>query len=159
MLQVAKVLKSNGTDGGVLMGFRDIDPRDLTITEPVFIYFDGLPVPFFIKDITPKGNDKAIVHLHDVNTLKDAEEIVGSAVFSDEFEEEDEEESFRAIIGWTLKGVGKITDFINIPSNPCIEVQTKNGAALIPLHEDLIISVDEKRGVLEMSLPDGLLDL
>lgn len=159
MLQVAKVLKSNGTDGGVLMGFRDIDPRDLTITEPVFIYFDGLPVPFFIKDITPKGNDKAIVHLHDVNSLRDAEEIVGSAVFSEEFEEEEDEEGFYALVGWTLKGVGKITDFIDIPSNPCLEVETKKGAALVPLHEDLITSFDEKHHILEMSLPEGLLDL
>jgi len=158
MLQVAKVLKSNGTDGGVLMNFRDIDPKDLTLTEPVFIYFDGLPVPFFMESLTPKGTGKAIVHLTDVNCLKDAEELVGLDVFSEEFEEEDENQDLSALVGWKIKAVGEITGFLDIPSNPCLEVRTEKGEVLIPLHEDFIISIDKKRRVIEMALPGGLLD-
>ena len=41
--QVAQVLKSNGTDGELVMSFRDIAPEDINIEEPVFIVFDGLP--------------------------------------------------------------------------------------------------------------------
>ena len=159
MLQIAKVLKSNGTDGGVLMGFRDVNPQDITLTEPVFIHFDGLPVPFFIEDLTPKGTGKAIVHLTDVKDIKDSEELVGRAVFSDEFEEEEDVEGLTALIGWTLKGVGKVVDYVDIPSNPCIEVTTEKGNILIPLHEDLIKSMDSRRQVLEMTLPDGILDI
>ena len=48
LVQIAKVLKSHGTDGGILLGFRDIMPEDIDRQEPVFIAFDGLPVPFFI---------------------------------------------------------------------------------------------------------------
>ena len=66
MLQVAKVLKSHGTDGGILLGFRGIDPEDIDTTEPVFIYFDELPVPFFIQTLRRRGMDKAIVSLNDV---------------------------------------------------------------------------------------------
>ena len=40
LLQIAKVLKSNGTEGGLLLGFRDISPEDIDIEEPVYIYFD-----------------------------------------------------------------------------------------------------------------------
>ena len=43
--KIAQVLKSNGSDGELLMGFREIGPEDLDISEPVFIHFDGLPVP------------------------------------------------------------------------------------------------------------------
>ena len=43
--QVAQVLKSNGTDGELVMGFREIAPEDINPKEPVFIIFDGLPVP------------------------------------------------------------------------------------------------------------------
>lgn len=158
MLQIAKVLKSNGTDGGVLMGFRSVDPEDLNLTEPVFIYFDGLPVPFYIESLTPKGTDKAIVMLTDMHTLKDAEEIVGQAVYAEDWEEcEEEEEDFSLLVGWTLKGVGKITEFVDIPANPCIEVDNKGEGVLIPLHEDLIISMDPRKKVLEMQIPDGLL--
>ena len=44
--QIAQVLKSNGTDGELVLGFREIAPEDINLKEPVFIVFDGLPVPF-----------------------------------------------------------------------------------------------------------------
>ncbi len=157
--QIAKVLKSNGTDGGLLLGFRDIDPDEISLEEPVFIYFDGLPVPFFIDSLSRKGNGKAIVHLNDIITLKDAEEVVGQAVWAESEEEEFDEDDFSMLVGWTLTGAGTITDFIDIPANPCLEVETKKGAVLVPLHEDLISSIDPDRKEITMDIPDGLLDL
>ena len=55
--------------------------------------------------------------------------------------------------------MGPITDFYDITANPCIEVQTKKGAVLVPLHEDLIVSMDHKAKVLEMNLPEGILEV
>ena len=158
--QIAKVLKSNGTDGGLLVGFRDIDPEDISLGEPVFIYFDGLPVPFFISSLTQRGNSRAIVHLNDVTSLEDAEELVGQSVWVDWEEEEGDEEGLGDLVGWTLVGAGRITGFLDIPANPCLEVETKNGTSvLVPFHEDLILSADPDARVLEMEIPDGLLDL
>lgn len=166
MLQIGKVLKSNGVDGGLLVSFRAVDPDEINIEEPVFIYFDGLPVPFFIQSFTRKGMDKAIVHLNDINNLEDAEEVVGQGVFMDEslFEDEEEELDYSDLVGWMLLGadgaaIGPVTDFIDIPSNPCIEIAVAGGAAIIPLHEDLIVSVDESRRELKMTIPDGLLNI
>lgn len=159
LLQIGKVLKSNGTDGGLLMGFRDIDLEDISLEEPVFINFDGLPVPFFIQTLTPKGNGKAIVHLNDIRDLKDAEEVVGQAVYADYLEEEEGDDGFEALVGWTVAGAGKVTGFLDFPANPCLEVMTGKGEVIIPLHEDLIISMDQKRREIRMDIPDGLLDL
>ena len=158
--QIAKVLTSNGTDGGLLVGFRDIDPEEISLGEPVFIYFDGLPVPFFISSLTPRGNSRAIVHLNDISTLEDAEEIVGQSIWVDWEEEENDEEGLGDLVGWTLVGAGRITGFLDIPANPCLEVETKNGTSvLVPFHEDLILSADPDARTLEMEIPDGLLDL
>lgn len=158
--QIAKVLKSNGTDGGLLMGFRDIDPNEISLAEPVFIDYDGLPVPFFIESLTPRGNGRALVRLNDITSLADAEEIVGRAVWADWEEEASEEADFSDLVGWTVLGAGEVTDFVDIPANPCLEIQTKNGTSvLVPFHEDLILSVDPEARVLEMEIPDGLLDL
>lgn len=159
MLQIAKILKSNGTDGGVLMGFRGFSPEDIDQKEPVFIHYDGLPVPFFIEDFQRKGNGKAIVHLTNIRSFEDAEEIVGRAVCVDYEFEAEEDESFASLVGWTLKGVGEITGFLDIPANPCIEVNTKKGTAVVPFHEDLILSVDRETKIMEMTIPEGLLDL
>lgn len=158
--QIAKVLKSNGTDGGLLMGFRDIDPNEISLAEPVFIDYDGLPVPFFIESLTPRGNGRALVRLNDITSLADAEEIVGRAVWADWEEEASEEADFSDLVGWTVLGAGEVTDFVDIPANPCLEIQTKNGTSvLVPFHEDLILSFDPEARVLEMEIPDGLLDL
>ncbi len=185
MLQVAQVLKSNGTDGELVLGFREIAPEDINLQEPVFIIFDGLPVPFYIESFQKRGNTKALVRLTDICSQEDVEEIAGKAVYIEEDglpEMTLEEDGFAALVGWMLLApagefstslhsgrndddeeemelyeVGEITDFIDIPNNPCIEVETENGAVMIPLHEDLIISVDPENRELIMEVPDGLL--
>lgn len=154
MLQIAKIIKSNGTDGDILMGLYDIQLDDFDLKEPLFIEFDGLKVPFFIEKIIPKGNTKAIVHLSGVDDLEDAEEIVGRAVWMDVELEDELQEDF---VGWTIldKGneVGKVTGVEPIPGNLCLYI----GDVIIPLHEDFIIDVDTEGRILNLNLPEGLL--
>ena len=200
MLQVAQVLKSNGTDGELVMGFREIAPEDINLKEPVFIYFDGLPVPFFIESFTKRGNTKALVHLTGISSMEDVEEITGKIVYIAEDSLPEltlEEDGYAALVGWTvltptgdfstslemtreelemteeevemtreevemseepeLVEVGEITDFVDIPNNPCIEVETENGAVMIPLHEDFILSVDPEYREIIMQIPEGLI--
>lgn len=167
LLRVARVLKSNGTDGEILIGFREISPEDLNQKEPVFITFDGLPVPFFFESFSKKGVSRALVHITGVRNLRDAEEIVGKDIFAKpdallEYESDDDGLSVDDLIGWTLldannEKVGEITDYEDIPGNTCIYVETKDGQAMIPLHEDLILSVDEDSKSISVSVPDGLL--
>ena len=207
--QVAQVLKSNGTDGELVMGFRDIAPEDINLEEPVFIVFDGLPVPFFIESFVKRGNTKALVRLTDICSMEDVEEIAGKAVYiaEDSLPEMSlEEDGFAALVGWmvltvgmpdqvghdeeegmpedempdqvghddevdmndmeemslpelngNLYEVGEITDFMDIPNNPCIEVETENGAVILPLHEDLILSIDPENQEIIMQIPAGLI--
>ena len=182
MLQVAQVLKSNGTDGELVMSFRAIAPEDINLQEPVFIVFDGLPVPFFIESFTKRGNSKALVRLTGIDCQEDVDEISGKAVYIEDSAAPElslEEDGFAALVGWTLltpeipdqagddEGtagdnialyeIGGITEFMDIPNNPCIEVETENGAVIIPLHEDLILSVDPEYQEIIMQIPEGLL--
>ena len=234
MLQIAQVLKSNGTDGELVMGFREIAPEDINLQEPVFIVFDGLPVPFYIETFAKRGNTKALVRLTDIRSQEDVEELIGKAVYVEDDQIQElslEEDGFAALVGWMLLTpempdqvghdedmvghdedevghdedmvghdvdevghdedmvghdvdedghdvdevghdededviagltgnlieVGEITDFIDIPNNPCIEVETENGAVMIPLHEDLILSIDPEYQEIIMQIPAGLI--
>ena len=162
MLQIAKILKSNGTDGGLLIGVRDIEVGQIELQEPVFIEFDGLPVPFFIQDLQQRGTSKAIIHLNDITSLADAEEVVGRAVYVEGEWEEEEELDFT---GWTLlnrgERVGTVTGMEPIPGNLCIYVKPSfagsTGESLVPLHPDLILSADPATRTLDLDLPEGLL--
>lgn len=153
MLQIAKIIKSNGTGGDVLIGLYGISVQDFELEEPLFIEFDGLPVPFFIESIVQKGSSKAIVHLSGVDCLEDAEEIVGRALLMDAEAEQEEDRDF---VGWTLcdKGreVGTVTGIEPIPGNLCLIV----GDTLVPLHEDLVLSADPEKRILDLDLPEGL---
>ncbi len=158
--KVAKVLKSNGTDGELLISFFAMDPEDLEITEPVFILFDGLPVPFFVQSLRRRGQNKALVHLNGIYDLKDCEEVCGKDIYLPaDAEAAYGEGDFSFLVGWELrdagKSLGRIADFVDIPGNPCLELED---GRLVPLHEDFITAVDEDSAVVEMELPSGLLD-
>ena len=170
MQQIAQVLKSNGTDGELVMSFREIAPEDINLQEPVFIVFDGLPVPFYIDSFQKRGNTKALVRLTDIRSQEDVEEIAGKAVYIEDGqipEKTLEDDGYAALVGWMVLTpaenqeavfeVGEITEFFDIPNNPCIEVETENGAVMIPLHEDFILGIDPDNQEIIMDIPEGLL--
>ena len=170
MQQIAQVLKSNGTDGELVMSFREIAPEDINLQEPVFIVFDGLPVPFYIESFQKRGNTKALVRLTDIRSQEDVDEIAGKAVYLEDGqipEKTLEDDGYAALIGWmvltpakeedAVYEVGEITEFFDIPNNPCIEVETENGAVMIPLHEDFILGLDPENREIMMEIPEGLL--
>ncbi len=161
MLRVAQVLKSNGTDGELLVSFFDVAPEDMDLQEPVFIEFDGLPVPFYFESFTPRGNNRALVRLTGVRSLKDADELAGQSVYADYFEEEEEED----LVGWMVcnaegQTVGTVVDYEDIPGNLCLWVERPDGEqVLLPFHEDLILSMEESTQTITMSIPEGILEL
>ena len=161
MLRVAQVLKSNGTDGELLLSFFDVAPEDMDLQEPVFIEFDGLPVPFYLESFTPRGNNRALVRLTGVRSLKDADELAGQSVYADYFEEEEEED----LVGWMVcnaegQTVGTVVDYEDIPGNLCLWVERPDGEqVLLPFHEDLILSMEESTQTITMSIPEGILEL
>lgn len=163
LFQIARVLKSNGIGGDILMGFRDIEPDEVDLQEPVFVSFDGLPVPFFIESLEPKGKNRALVHLSGIDSLEDAEEITGREVYADADSYEDICDDVADITGWeVLSGAGEklgtITAFEDIPGNPCVYIRTSDGSeAMVPLHDDFIVSVEQENRTIVMDLPDGLL--
>ena len=161
MQRIAQVLKSNGREGELLVGFVGMAPEDIDLEEPVFIEFDGLPVPFYFESFTPRGNTRALVRLTGVRNLTDAEELVGRDVLAEDALYEDDEED---LTGWTLLDadgteVGTVTAHEDIPGNPCIWVETGHGECLLPLREELVLDVDETEKTLRMEIPEGLLDL
>ena len=169
MLAIARILKSYGTDGGLLVS-SDVDLESLEKGEPVYIVYDGLEVPFFISACTPKGS-RYILHLTDISTLEDADEVVGRDILADVTEDADGPD----FIGWTVydaagcdaasaagatgaagaaepRLIGTVTDDAPIPGNYCLYV----GEVMIPLHEDFIVSADPSTRTLILNLPAGL---
>ena len=161
MQRIGQVLKSNGRDGELLVSFSGISPEDIDLEEPVFIEFDGLPVPFYFEAFSQRGNSRALVRLTGVHSLTDADELAGAVLYAEDDLYEDEEED---LTGWTVLDadgtkVGTVSAHEDIPGNPCIWVKTGHGESLLPLREELVLDVDETEKTLRMEIPEGLLDL
>lgn len=161
---VGRIVKTNGTSGEVVASFRDFDPETLSTNEPVFIVFDGIPVPFFIDRIVPRGISRALVRFVDVESMADAEELLGRDLLLDGGEgvSGDFSDDLSLLEGWTLcqgsRPVGIILGIEDIPGNPCLRVASEESSeVLVPFHEDLLEEVDEAARILRMHLPEGLL--
>ena len=160
MQKIASVLRSDGTDGRILLGFQGVSPDEIDLEEPVFIYDDGLPVPYFISEFTRRGSSKAICRLTGLRSLEDAEELVGREVYA---EIEVDEDDPAALEGWPVLSetgatVGTVSGYEDIPGNLCLYVQTPAGSdVLLPFHEDLLLSADSSTSTLILRIPEGLL--
>ena len=185
MLRIGKILKSHGTDGGLLVSAPEVELEQ--ITGPVYVEFDALPAPFFIDDCVARGSSRYVVHITGVNSLKDAEEMVGRDILFDGSFEDSDESLPEDFIGWTVKDaggaafdsgsaggagaadgsgsvgsaalrlVGVVEDYEPIPGNFCLYVRTPAGEqVMIPLHEDFVVSVAPSSRELILDLPSGL---
>ncbi len=150
-----KVLKSWGASGQVVLSHPDIDPEDLKTQGPVFIEFDGLPVPFFIESLQEKGN-RCIVKFEDIDTLPEAEELVGREVTLGTEAEEDEDTlvGLRVRDAKSRRIIGEIVDMSDYGGNLVVTVETDHGDVLLPVHEELIVGIHDD--ILTMDIPAGL---
>ncbi|MBR3065733.1 MAG: hypothetical protein IKG90_08855 [Bacteroidales bacterium] len=152
-----KVLKSWGASGEVVLSRPEGDLQDLKSQEPVFIAFDGLPVPFFFESVQPRGG-RFIVKFEGIDTLAEAEELVGREVtFENETEEEED-----TLVGLQVRDsrtrriIGEIVDSSDYGGNIVITVETVDrGEVLLPIHEELIVGIHND--IITLDIPEGLI--
>ena len=175
LLPVAKVLKSFGTKGEFIIRYSPEMQENIDTKKPVFIYYDGLPVPFFVESIQNRGTDQALVKLEGIYTESLANEIVGELMCIEKRSKRGKSKIVGPadLIGYTIVDVdgsplGKISKFYDYPNNPCFGVVKENKdnreskeapEQLLPFHEEFIVDFDPKRLTLVVRLPKGLLDL
>ena len=74
---------------------------------------------------------------------------------------EEEEEDEDTLIGLQVRDaktrriIGEVVDFSDYGGNTLITVDTENGEILLPLHDDLIVSVHDD--ILTLDIPEGLI--
>ena len=72
--------------------------------------------------------------------------------------------SFDQLVGFVIIDeivgrVGTIEEVVEYPQQELAVVQYKGREVMIPLHEQLIESIDPKGRVIKMTLPEGLVDV
>jgi len=157
-----EVLKTFGTEGELLIKLSETALKDEKIKEPLFIMFDGLWVPFFIKLIEYRGRKSKII-FENMESEELAEELLGKKIFYHETDETTSAESeFSDLIGFVVKDknlgeIGVVTEIFDIPGNPCLGVKTPKSEVMIPLNGKL--KAEPLKNTIITEIPEGLLDL
>ncbi|MDR3184435.1 MAG: hypothetical protein LBT49_03415 [Prevotellaceae bacterium] len=178
-LHFADVVKTFGAHGELLIRLRDEAPEAINLSEPVFITIDGYAVPFYFKRFEARGNRRALVVFDDMETMALAQELVGKAVNrgtgngergtenrkreTGSGERETENGDVFALLHYNVVDekageIGVVTGFIDIPGNPCLQLNSDAQEILVPFREEMM-TVDHKKKIITTNLPEGLVDL
>ena len=149
LLPVGRIIKSYGTEGEVMAAFQEGIADLLKKDEPVWLFYDGLPVPFYIMSLQPKGPRKAVIRIEDIDTLADAEEAAGKEICIDPagYPELSDTDAHST--------AGTIADILDFSGNICLELS--GSGALVPFHDDLLIDLDPELRTVTLRIDKGLL--
>lgn len=161
---IGRITRTHGTRGELELYFTDT-PFDNDEASYLVLELDGILVPFFFTEWRYKGNENALFTFEDIETEEKARRFVGARVyfpFSEMADGDDDAElsSIKALTGFTVEGIGRITDVDDSSANILLTIVTNDGREiLIPYHDDFLVDYDLRKRTLTLDLPEGLMDL
>ena len=161
--KIGRIGKTHGVKGEVTLHFTD-DIFDRADADYLVIEIDGILVPFFMEEYRFRSDTVALIKFCDIDTQEQAAQLTGSDVFFPRHLAADayEELSWSALAGYELvdaetqQTVGKIAHVDDTTLNILFELED---GRLIPASNELIVQVDSQRQIIEITLPDGILEL
>ena len=159
MRTIGRITKTYGFDGAVVVRGEGGITVELQQGEPVFVITDGLPVPFFIREIFSSSPDTLVMAFDDYLSAESVASLKGCEVMTSGETSHDDE--LTSLEGFQLRDrnsefSGTIVSLIHNPGQMLAVVSTPQGEVFVPLHPDLMVSVDRRKKVIIMSLPEGL---
>ena len=134
--------------------------------ESVFLDIEGLLVPFFIDYVNLTSDTSAIIGFEDINTSEKAKEFVSCNVYQLQSLAVEQEEvalpghlSGYQVIDKKAGNIGKIDKILDYNQNLLFRIIKGKQEILIPLSDEIILSVNHKKKEVSINAPDGLLDL
>jgi 16S rRNA processing protein RimM len=169
IIKIGYTKKPHGLKGEVKLHIEERFLEDLMETEVAIITIKGKPTPFFVEDI--RVGNAVIAKFEDVNTIDEANEIANKELSlreKDLLEDEEREFEFMGMqfehcVGYTLidKGVliGAINEIVEFPQQEMAFIEREGREVMIPLNKAFILKVNDVDKLIELDLPEGLLDL
>jgi len=163
---LGRITKVSGYEGAVSVKLERFFTGKLPHMESVFLEIEGRPVPFFIAESDYSGADILKLKFDGYNSSEKVIEFVGCRVFlTSPAAVEDKIEDFENLIGYIVLTSGKIRigsveEVIHNTGQWLLSVISgSKKTILIPLHENLIVKLDNKKKLLIMEIPDGLTEI
>jgi len=163
MKTLGRITKTYGFEGAVVVRSESGITGEPQQGEPVFVVTDGIPVPFFTREAYRTAPDTLIISFDDYLTPGSVAHLRGCEMLTTE-EGEEPGDDLTALKGFTLTDTGTgltgmITEIIRNPGQLMAVALINDEEVFIPLHPDLIVSVDRRQKAIRLNLPEGLVNL
>ncbi|MCO5236175.1 MAG: 16S rRNA processing protein RimM [Chitinophagaceae bacterium] len=122
-------------------------------------------LPFFIRSSRIKNEKETYLQLEDIHTREAALKMLNKDVWMEEkdFKKLAAGSAPIALLGYHLinegKDLGEIVEVFEQPFQVLCKILIGGKEALIPLHEQTLRQIDHKKKQVQVSLPDGLLEI
>ncbi|MDE6451370.1 MAG: 16S rRNA processing protein RimM [Odoribacter sp.] len=165
--KIGEVTKTHGLQGAVIVT-TDYDLTGQYAGIPVFLLLEGAPVPFFMAEngIIPRNRTSYIIRFDYVDSLTEAEYLVGAEVMleKDLLEDEEPEEDIFKLIGFEVEDsvsgkTGHVADVVDYSGNVVLTLSMSGKEILLPLSEIYISELDSDRHRLRVNIPSELAEL
>lgn len=160
--------KTHGVQGELVLEFEPHFEYSVEDATRYFVEIDGLLVPFFLAEdgFRFKTANTAILTFDGVESEKYAKRLVGASVylFSEEIVPMNDEPELSRFIDYTVFDsktgeIGRVEHIDDFSGNIVLTVIYKGEELLIPFNEDFLINIDESSKTIELSLPEGLIEM
>lgn len=165
-LRIAQIVKARKNKGRLVvrpvdgLPFLLAEGLDLRIVPPT----PDVPCAVTVGEAGRRGDDYVVTFagIADPAVLQGYEGRYCLAL-RDDLDPELLEQDRHTLIGFALQDVrlgsiGRISAVENLPGQIMLTVQGRYGEVLVPLADDLVVSIDADAGVLVMDLPRGLVE-
>ncbi len=131
---------------------------------------DGIYVPFFIESSRMRGSEGALIKIEGVDDEKAAASFANQEIFAitAELPEDEDGADENGVYLYGLEGfelrnrgekVGIINEIDDSTVNILFHVDNNGEIIFVPFAEDFIIGLDPVNNIIDMDLPDGIIDL
>jgi 16S rRNA processing protein RimM len=163
---LGRITKVSGYEGAVTVKLEKKYSENIPLMESVFLEIEGRPVPFFISDSEYSGADILKLSFEGYTSIEKVSEFTGCNVFlTIGVPDNNQEEDIRSLTGYKVfmqdeKLLGSIKEVIQNPGQLLLNIiSTENNEILIPFHEHFIVSIDKKKRIIVMNIPEGLTEI
>lgn len=122
-------------------------------------------LPWFIESTKIKSDDEVYIKLEGITTREAAMKLARKKVWLKEADHKKlaAKSSPAALLGYVItdhgQELGRILEVIEQPHQLLCRLEINSKEVLIPLHEESLQKVDHKKKLVQVDLPEGLLDV
>jgi 16S rRNA processing protein RimM len=164
--ELGHISKVHGIKGEVIAYLDVDDPEKYTNLESVLVRTKQGLIPFFIESIRIRAS-LATIKFDEIDSIEDVERLKSCKLFLplDQLPDlGDNQFYFHDIIGYTIVDkrlgvLGKVTNVYDSGAQELIAVNHQEKEILFPIHDDLITRVNKEKKVMDVDLPEGLVNL